>query len=246
MKIIERQNNIKVSGTKFKTGDRPDNLEPFLNYVNCSAIIGLPGSGKSNLIKTLLYGTKDSNLYNNVFNSVYYISPSLTMDLGLPEEKIISLGDNDNLAGIIQEIIDNEKDLGEDDEPHRVAIFCDDCVAWINGDKSSMRIFKKICFNGRHILGKYSSLQTFIVSQKIKSIPLQIRSQLNSIWFFDSTQKEKEVFADEFLPMDIKEAELLYDYVFDCPFNFMFVNLQLPKNKRIFKNFNNIEIVKKK
>jgi len=246
MKIIERQNNIKVSGTKFKTGDRPDNLEPFLYYVNCSAIIGLPASGKSSLIKTLLYGTKDSNLYNNVFNSVYYISPSLTMDLGLPEEKIISLGDNDNLAGIIQEIIDNEKDLGEDDEPHRVAIFCDDCVAWINGDKSSMRIFKKICFNGRHILGKYSSLQTFIVSQKIKSIPLQIRSQLNQIWFFDSTQKEKEVFADEFLPMDIKEAELLYDYVFDCPFNFMFVNLQLPKNKRIFKNFNNIEIVKKK
>jgi len=242
MKIIERQNNIKVSGTKFKTGDRPDNLEPFLNYVNCSAIIGLPGSGKSNLIKTLLYGTKDSNLYNNVFNSVYYISPSLTMDLGLPEEKIISLGDNDNLAGIIQEIIDNEKDLGEDDEPHRVAIFCDDCVAWINGDKSSMRIFKKICFNGRHILGKYSSLQTFIVSQKIKTIPLQIRSQLNQIWFFDSTQKEKEVFADEFLPMDIKEAELLYDYVFDCPFNFMFVNLQLPKNKRIFKNFNNLEV----
>jgi len=242
MKIIERQNNIKVSGTKFKTGDRPDNLEPFLSYVNCSAIIGLPGSGKSNLIKTLLYGTKDSNLYNNVFNSVYYISPSLTMDLGLPEEKIISLGDNDNLAGIIQEIIDNEKDLGEDDEPHRVAIFCDDCVAWINGDKSSMRIFKKICFNGRHILGKYSSLQTFIVSQKIKTIPLQIRSQLNQIWFFDSTQKEKEVFADEFLPMDIKEAELLYDYVFDCPFNFMFVNLQLPKNKRIFKNFNNLEV----
>ncbi len=242
MKIIERQNNIKVSGTKFKTGDRPDNLEPFLNSVNCSAIIGLPASGKSSLIKTLLYGTKDSNLYNNVFNSVYYISPSLTMDLGLPEEKIISLGDNDNLAGIIQEIIDNEKDLGEDDEPHRVAIFCDDCVAWINGDKSSMRIFKKICFNGRHILGKYSSLQTFIVSQKIKTIPLQIRSQLNQIWFFDSTQKEKEVFADEFLPMDIKEAELLYDYVFDCPFNFMFVNLQLPKNKRIFKNFNNLEV----
>jgi len=245
MKIIERQNDIKVSGTKFKTGDRPENLENFLNYVNCSAIIGLPASGKSSLIKTLLYGTKDSNLYNNVFNSVYYISPSLTMDLKLPEEKLISLGDNDDLAGIIEEIIENEKDEGEEDDPHRVAIFLDDAVAWINGDKASMRIFKKICFNGRHILGKYSSLQTFIVSQKIKSIPLQIRSQLNQVWFFDSTQKEKEVFADEFLPLDLKEAELLYDYVFDEPHNFMFVNLQLPKNKRIFKNFNQLEIINK-
>jgi len=243
MKIVERQNNIKVNGTKFKTGDRPKNLEPFLNYVNCSAIIGLPASGKSSLIKTLLYGTKESNLYNNVFNSVYYISPSLTMDLKLPEEKIISLGDNDDLAGIIQEIIDTEKDEGEEDDPHRVAIFLDDAVAWINGDKNSSRIFKKICFNGRHILGKYSSLQTFIVSQKIRSIPIQIRSQLNQIWFFDSTQKEKEVFAEEFLPVDLKEADMLYDYVFDAPHNFMFVNLQLPKKKRIFKNFNNLEII---
>lgn len=244
MKVIERQNNIEVSGTKFATADRPENLEPFLNYVNCSAIIGLPASGKSSLIKTLLYGTKDSNLYNNVFHSVYYISPSLTMDLRLPEEKLISLGDNDNLAGIIQEIIDNEKDEGEEDEPHRVAIFLDDAVAWINGDKASMRIFKKICFNGRHILGKHSSLQTFIVSQKIKSIPLQIRSQLNQCWFFDSTQKEKDVFADEFLPVDMNEAEMLYDYVFDKPYNFMFVNLLMPKNKRIFKNFNQLEIIK--
>jgi len=243
MKIVERQNNIKVNGTKFKVGDRPKNLEPFLNFVNCSAIIGLPASGKSSLIKTLLYGTKESNLYNNVFNSVYYISPSLTMDLKLPEEKIISLGDNDDLAGIIQEIIDTEKDEGEEDDPHRVAIFLDDAVAWINSDKASSRIFKKICFNGRHILGKYSSLQTFIVSQKIRSIPIQIRSQLNQIWFFDSTQKEKEVFAEEFLPVDLKEADMLYDYVFDEPHNFMFVNLQLPKKKRIFKNFNNLEII---
>ena len=195
MKIIERQNNIEISGAKFATADRPTNLEPFLNHVNCSAIIGLPASGKSSLIKTLLYGTKESNLYNNVFNSVYYISPSLTMDLQLPEEKLISLGNNDNLAQIIQEIIDNEKDLGEEDDPHRVAIFLDDAVAWINGDKASMRIFKKICFNGRHILSKYSSLQTFIVSQKIRSIPLQIRSQINQIWFFNSTKKEKLTFA---------------------------------------------------
>lgn len=243
MKIVERQNNIKVNGTKFKVGDRPKNLEPFLNFVNCSAIIGLPASGKSSLIKTLLYGTKESNLYNNVFNSVYYISPSLTMDLKLPEEKIISLGDNDDLAGIIQEIIDTEKDEGEEDDPHRVAIFLDDAVAWVNGDKASMRIFKKICFNGRHILGKYSSLQTFIVSQKIKSIPLQIRSQLNQIWFFDSTQKEKEIFTEEFLPVDTKEADMLYDYIFDEPHNFLFVNLLLPKKKRIFKNFNNLEII---
>jgi len=243
MKIKLIENNIKVKPAKFATGERPKDLEPFLNHVNCSAIIGLPGSGKSSLIKTLLYGTEDSKLYNNVFNSVYYISPSQTMDLNLPEDKIISLADNDNLAEILEDIIQNESDLGEPDEAHRVAIFIDDAINWINGDKKSMKIFKKICMNGRHLLEKYSSLQTFIVSQKVRSIPLQIRSQLNQIWFYNSTKKEKEVFADEFLPLDLKESELLYDFVFDEPYNFLFVNLQLPIKKRLFKNFSQIELL---
>ena len=243
MKIIERQNNIKVSGTKFKTGDRPDNLEPFLNYVNCSAIIGLPASGKSSLIKTLLYGTKDSNLYNNVFNSVYYISPSMTMDLNLPDEKIINLGDNDNLAQILQDIIDSESNLGEKDDPHRVAVFLDDAVSWLAQDKNFMKIFKKLCFNGRHILKDNSSLQTFIVSQKIKSIPLTIRSQANQVFFFNSTKAEKAILADEFLPLDKKEADMIMDFVFDEAYNFMFINLQFPIKLRIFKNFNQLQIV---
>ena len=84
MKIIEKESNIEIKGAKFNTADRPDNLSNFLNYVNLTLIIGLPASGKSSLIKTLLNGTSEDNLYNNVFNSVYYISPSDTMDLDLP------------------------------------------------------------------------------------------------------------------------------------------------------------------
>lgn len=243
MKIKLIENNIKVNGAKFNTADRPKNLENFLNYVNCTLIIGLPASGKSSLIKTLLNGTSESNLYNNVFNSVYYISPSMTMQLNLPEDKLINLGDNDNLSGILQDIIDNETGLGEPDDPHRVAVFLDDAVSWLEKDKKSMKIFKKLVFNGRHILGNNSSLQSFIVSQKIKSIPLTIRSQANQVFFFNSTKAEKAILADEFMPLDPKESQLLFDFVFDEPFNFMFINLQLPIKSRIFKNFNQLQIV---
>ena len=93
---------------------------------------------------------------------------------------------------------------------------------------------------GRHILGKHSSVITFIVSQKIKSIPLTIRSQANQIWMFDSTKAEKEVVRDEFLPLDKKEADEIYKYIYDKPHNFMFINLFLPKDRRIFKNFNQL------
>jgi hypothetical protein len=41
MKIKLIENKIKVKGAKFNTADRPKNLESFLNYVNCTLIIGL-------------------------------------------------------------------------------------------------------------------------------------------------------------------------------------------------------------
>ena len=232
MKIIEKKSGIITKGAKFKTGGRPPNLSKFLNWVNMTAIVGLPNSGKSSLIKTLLNGTKADNLYNKVFNSVYYISASDTMDLQIPEEKYIKL-DKEPLYMIIESIIDAESDEGEEDDPHRVLIIL---------DGRSMTAFRKASMNGRHILGKHSSLALWLVSQKVKSIPLTLRAMSNQVFFFDSTKSEKEVIRDEYLPLDKVEADLLYDYVFDEPHNFLFVNLQYPKYSRMFKNFNQLQL----
>ena len=239
MKIIEKESNIEVNGAKFNTADRPNNLSDFLNYINLTLIIGLPASGKSSLIKSLLNGTPADNLYNNVFNSVYYISPSDTMDLNLPDEKMINL-DKEDLSVILQDIIDTEKGQGEEDDPHRVLIILDDAINYINTNKRALTVFRKLVMNGRHILGKYSSVALWIVSQKIKSVPLTIRSQANQVFFFDSTKAEKEVIRDEFTPLDKKESDKLYEYVYDKPHNFLFINLFLPKFKRMFKNFNQL------
>ena len=239
MKIIEKDSGIQTTGAKFHTADRPDNLSAFLNYVNLTLIIGLPASGKSSLIKTLLNGTHEDNLYNNVFNSVYYISPSDTMDLNLPDDKMINL-DKEPLENILQNIIDVEEGLGEQDDPHRVLIILDDAINYINTNRKALSIFRKLVMNGRHILGRHSSVALWIVSQKVKSIPLTIRSQANQVFFFDSTKAEKEIVRDEFTPLDRKEASEFYNYVYDAPHNFLFINLQIPKSKRMFKNFNQL------
>ena len=242
MKIIEKKNNIEIQGAKFSTASRPPNLSKFLNYLNLTLIIGLPASGKSSLIKTLLNGTPQDNLYNNVFNSVYYISPSQTMELNLPEEKIISLSEDEPLEDILSNIIEVEKNDNENDadDPHRVLIILDDAINYINTNKRASNVFKKLVMNGRHILGKHSSVATWIVSQKVKSVPLQIRSQANQVFFFDSTKAEKSVVVDEFTPLDKKEGEEVLDFIYDKPHNFLFINLFIPKNKRLFKNFNQL------
>ena len=163
------------------------------------------------------------------------------MDLNLPDDKMISLAD-EPLEQILETIIENESDEGDEDEHHHALIILDDAVNYINTNKNAMNTFRKMVMNGRHILGKFSSLMTMLVSQKIKAIPLAIRSQANSIYFFNSTRQEKEVLRDEFLPLDKQEANELYDYVFDRPHNFLFVNLSMPKNTRNFKNFNQLTL----
>jgi len=162
--------------------------------------------------------------------------------LNLPEEKIISLSEDEPLEDILTQIIDVEKEENEQDEddPHRVLIILDDAINYINTNKRAMNVFKKLVMNGRHILGKHSSVATWIVSQKVKSVPLQIRSQSNQVFFFDSTRAEKQVIVDEFTPLDKKEGEELMEFVYDKPHNFLFINLFIPKNKRLFKGFNQL------
>ena len=163
------------------------------------------------------------------------------MDLDLDDDKMINLSD-EPLEDILQGIIDRESGIGEEDEPHQVLIILDDAINYIATDKRALNIFKKLVMNGRHILGRNSSVMLWIVSQKVKSIPLVIRSQANQVFFFNSTKAEKEVVRDEFLPLDKNEADQLYKYVFDEPFNFLFINLFLPQNKRLFRNFNQLLI----
>jgi len=240
MKIKEIQNNIKITAPKLSTSNRPSNLADFLNYVGLQIIIGLSGSGKTSLIYNLLNGTKQNNLYNNVFHSIYYITPSDTVDLNIDPDKVIILDDDDNIANILEDIIENEKDLGTDEEAHHIAIFMDDCVNYLSTQKDSMRAFRKLIMNGRHILGNNSSVATFLVSQKLRSIPLSIRSQANSIYFFNSTKAEKLVVQEEFLPLDKQPSQKIMDYVFQQPYTFLFINNNLPIKQRIFNNFNQL------
>ena len=240
MKIKEIQNNIKIKAPKLSTSGRPSNLADFLNYVGLQLIIGLSGSGKTSLIYNLLNGTQQNNLYNNVFHSVYYITPSDTVDLNIDPDKVIILDDDDNIANILEDIIENEKDKGTDDESHHVAIFMDDAVNFLSTQKDSMRAFRKLIMNGRHILGHNSSVATFLVSQKVRSIPLSIRSQANSIYFFNSTKAEKAVVQEEFLPLDKQPSQKIMNYIFDIPYNFLFINNNLPIKQRIFNNFNQL------
>lgn len=238
MIIEEKDNNIVIKGAKMTTAGRPENLNPILNYFGLSLIIGLSHSGKSSLIKSLLTNKK---LYNKMFHSVYYISPSSTMPIDLPDDKNITL-DEEPLEKILNNIIKKEKDENEEDpeDPHNVLIVLDDAVNFLKKSAEATKTFNKLTMNSRHILGNYSSVMIWLVSQRIKSIPYTIRSMANSIYFFNSTNEEKNIMTEEFIGLDKKQSKDLMEYVFDKKFNFLYINNFMEKNLKYFKGFNQL------
>ena len=46
--------------------------------------------------------------------------------------------------------------------------------------------------------------------------------------------------VDEYLPLDKVDAQQLFDYVYEEPYSFIYVNLFMPKKERVFRKFNQL------
>ena len=58
--------------------------------------------------------------------------------------------------------------------------------------------------------------------------------------FFNSTNEEKNIMAEEFIGLDKKQAKDLMDYVYDKKFNFLYINNFMEKHLKYYKNFNQL------
>jgi hypothetical protein len=103
-------------------------------------------------------------------------------------------------------------------------------------------VIKQLLFNRRHYAGGAS---VFIVSQKLTSIPLSIRSGMDSIYFFGISAKNKRertaLFDDFITGMEKDDFEDLMKYVFKDgpPHRFLFID---KRNDKYYKEFNELEI----
>jgi hypothetical protein len=146
-----------------------------------SLVIGPPGSGKTSLLVNML---SSPNAYARKFNRLYYFSGSMHT---LPDKFTEKLNRNrvhsdlDSLPSIIS-------DLKESDDS-AIMIF-DDLVAPIQR-KENLKVLKELFFNRRHIGG---GVALMIVSQKLKSIPLELRTAIDSIYYF-SLKNRRELDA---------------------------------------------------
>lgn len=256
MRIQEKKNDdleIKPFDNQHR---RTSNLHPDLLHPPFTLLlVGPKGSGKSNTILRLIYGNKKRcqknsthhKFYRHYFDKIYVFSPTWHLDdktqrCKIPDEQIFE--DPALYTEIITEIIGGQgEDIEEEGKANAdeiLLIFSD-----LAGQKSvfsqAKGIMNKLAFNHRHY-----NVSLLIDTQSLRQINPAFRSNLSGIMLFAgiSNRLELKKIYDEYLGrFTEKEAKQLLNYVFNGPYNFLFINFQKRRNSRFYKNFNPLSIV---
>lgn len=207
---------------------------------------GAPGSGKSNLMLSLLmsHPTKSKpdkpRYYFKYFDMIQLISPSkATLPKNfiekLPEDQIHDKFSDDLIQDIIEEMYggDNLNNL----------LLLDDCIR----DLSRSKILSKIFLNRRHITydeNKEGSagLSIIVTSQKFSLLSLEFRNALSDIIIFRSSNKQEiNRIKDEIMfDLDSETQDRLLRFCWSEPYSFLYVKVNNSLEDKYYKKFDKI------
>lgn len=243
MKITEIKNNLpKTKALKEIMEIYVPNIDKNLPSKNGSiyAIIGAPGSGKSNLLFSTLF--KNLNYYRSKFDNLYLITPessflSLQKHPFKDHDKVFNELDKATLEVIFDEILEYKKQALEDDRPiEHSCIIIDDFADGLK-DKDIIMSLKKLLIKSRHI-----NCFFIFTLQAYNLFPLVLRKLITNITLFKPKNNvETESIRAELLHMGRDEFQELTNFIYDEPYN----HLDYDTNTmEIRKNYNLLEIQK--
>jgi hypothetical protein len=235
MKIKEIKNDLP------KTKPIKERMELFVPNINKNlpnrngciyAIIGSPGSGKSNLLFSTLF--KNKHYYRGKFDNLYLITPessflSLSKHPFEEHDKVYHDLNEDVLQTIYNEIMDYKKEALEDERPIEHSCIIIDDFANDLKDNNIVIALKKLLIKSRHI-------NTFFIFtlQAYNMFPLVLRKLITNISLFKPKNNvETESVRKELLNMSLDDFNQLYNYVFSEPYTHMDVDtgsMEIRKN----------------
>jgi len=187
---------------------------------------------------------KHGKVYNRKFDKVYVVSPSLKTAKdnpfeSLPPEQI----ENELTVDFLDRFVNEVSESGE-----KVLLLLDDVVNDIRKNKGVDKTLAKILYNRRHITAdggdEANGVTCWLTTQSYNRIPLMIRKVANGIVAF-KLKNVKEIMSifDEFVIGLTKEQFLdILKYVFQNPYDFLFMNFDNPWDEVYHRNFNQLVI----
>jgi hypothetical protein len=220
---------------------------------------GSGGSGKTNLLLNMF---KNKNCYRNIFNTIYYFCPSASFaslknhpfekhprvyhELDVPileeiynelvskrvddEPKVEKKKRKEKYGGDLS----SESESDEEKEVEYSCVIIDDFADSLK-NKDIQRQLNKMLIKARHLCCSFIfTLQTYLY------FPRSLRKQITYITLFKTRNVEEfNSIARELLNYNKDDALLLYNYVFDAPYNHLDIDTS---NSVLYKNFNELVI----
>jgi len=201
-------------------------ITSYMNKHATNLFIGRPGSGKTSLITSMF---KSKELFYHVFHNIYLFQPSHSR--GSMKDDIFETIDKkydelnyENLNEVIEQIKD-------EDPKYNNCIIFDDVTASLK-DKNVKKLLKQLIFNRRHL-----RTSIFFLVQTYLSIERDIRKLFSNLIIFKVAKKELETIFEEHYEHNEDLARPIAKFVFDVPYNFLFINTDSGK---MYKNFDEI------
>jgi hypothetical protein len=199
-------------------------------------LVGSGGSGKTNMLLNMF---KRKGAYRNKFHHIYYFCPnaSFASVANHPFENHDKVYHELTMAGLEelkQELMTRKEETEEDDEQEYSAVIIDDFANDLK-DKGIQKMLNSMLIKARHLN------TTFIFTlQSIGYMPKILRKQLTAASIFKPRNAEEwEMIRSEILQMKRDDAQKIYDYIFDAPYQHLDVDCF---DTKFYKNHNYLSI----
>ena len=265
MNLKEKQNeNFAVQHVKMNCDNELcNNFAPPMDTFRsgfCLNINGYSGSGKTNLLVNLFSmpnKNKKKCSFKNVFNKIFFISPSIhtikksifdeipssykfsnLSDFLMNYEQILEEGDKLDETDSTHEPFHDEDKKKKDKDPDEICVIFDDVGSEIRSNNNE-KLFNALIANRRH-----KHISVINLTQRIIQIPPSVRSNLSHLISFKPKSIQEEDYIFEFTKLPKKHLRQLYNYIFDDKFSFLLIDMSLNSSNdfRLFKRFNEIDI----
>lgn len=206
-------------------------ITSLMNKHNFCLFLGKAGSGKSTLLISLL---QSPSMFKNIYHTILLFCPpnsraSIKNDFWsiLPENQIYDELNIDNLNDAYQIAQDNAQ------EGYKTLIVLDDVQKNLKGE--SEKLLLHMVNNRRH-----SNLSIWMACQTYKSIPMQVRMGLTSLFIFKIQKKEMSTIFDEQVEIAENVFKDIVKIAFKNSHDFIFID---SNSQKIFLNWDQIIIL---
>jgi len=204
-------------------------------------IVGAPGSGKTNLLLSLLMTKGKKKYYYKFFDKIYLMSGSLAtlpkkFVEKLPEEQVYNEFKDDYLVATINALKDGPN--------HNSLLVLDDVIRSISRSKNLSKVF----LNRRHITHNdqeegNGGLSIMVTSQKFNLLCLEFRNSMSDVIIFKSSNGlELKAIKDE-LMVDLSPElqDKLLKEAWKQKYQFLLIKPNNDINNKYYINFDRVE-----